>query len=249
MPPDYFSENGQLWGNPLFDWKEHKKQKFKWWTQRIKHNLKLYDCVRIDHFRGFESCWAVPAEESTAINGQWEKAPGSELFNAIKSQVKDISIIAEDLGVITPEVEALLTETGFPGMAVLQFAFGGDSSNPYLPHNLKKNLVVYSGTHDNDTSLSWYDSLPQSTQEHVRHYLGVSGDTIGWDLFRAAIKSVANYAIVPMQDLFSLGAEARFNNPGTESGNWDWRYNPESLEAFFDTSHEYIRSTLNCYGR
>ena len=249
VPPDYFSENGQLWGNPLFDWKEHKKQKFKWWTQRIKHNLKLYDCVRIDHFRGFESCWAVPAEESTAINGQWEKAPGSELFNAIKSQVKDISIIAEDLGVITPEVEALLTKTGFPGMAVLQFAFGGDSSNPYLPHNLKKNLVVYSGTHDNDTSLSWYDSLPQSTQEHVRHYLGVSGDTIGWDLFRAAIKSVANYAIVPMQDLFSLGAEARFNNPGTESGNWDWRYNPESLEAFFDTSHEYIRSTLNCYGR
>ena len=249
VPPDYFSEDGQLWGNPLFDWKAHKKEKFKWWTQRIKHNLELYDCVRIDHFRGFESCWAVPALETTAINGEWEKAPGSELFNTIKTQVEDISIIAEDLGVITPEVEVLLAETQYPGMAVLQFAFGDDADNPYLPHNLKRNQVVYSGTHDNDTSLAWYDSLPQKTQDHVRHYLGVSGKNIGWDLFRASIKSVANYAIVPMQDLFSLGTEARFNNPGTESGNWIWRYSPEDLEAFFHDSHAYVNDILKCYGR
>lgn len=249
VPPDYFSENGQLWGNPLFDWKVHKKQKFKWWIQRIKHNLDLYDCVRIDHFRGFESCWSVPAGEATAINGQWEKAPGSELFRTIENQVKDISIIAEDLGVITPQVETLLTETGFPGMAVLQFAFGGDANNPYLPHNLKRNQVVYSGTHDNNTSIAWYDSLPENTQEHVRKYLGVSGENIGWDLFRTCIQSVANYAIVPMQDLFSLGEEARFNNPGTESGNWDWRYTPEILDRFFQDSHSYVQDTLKYYGR
>ena len=134
-------------------------------------------------------------------------------------------------------------------MAVLQFAFGDDADNPYLPHNLKRNQVVYSGTHDNDTSLAWYDSLPQKTQDHVRHYLGVSGKNIGWDLFRASIKSVANYAIVPMQDLFSLGTEARFNNPGTESGNWIWRYSPEDLEAFFHDSHAYVNDILKCYGR
>lgn len=249
VPPDYFSEDGQLWGNPLFDWKAHQKQDFKWWIQRLKHNLNLYDCVRIDHFRGFESCWSVLSKETTAINGQWEKAPGSEIFNAIKKQLNRISIIAEDLGVITPEVEALLKETGFPGMAVLQFAFGGDASNPYLPHNLKSNQVVYSGTHDNDTSLAWFDSLDPKTQEHVRKYLSISGENIGWDLFRASIESVANYAIVPMQDLLSLGSEARFNNPGTESGNWDWRYSPEILEEFYQKSHTYIRDTLKLYGR
>lgn len=249
VPPDYFSEDGQLWGNPLFNWKVHKKQNFKWWSLRIKHNLELYDCVRIDHFRGFESCWSVPADETTAKNGQWEKAPGAELFNCIKNELKEISIIAEDLGVITPEVEALLADTGFPGMAVLHFAFGGDANNPYLPHNLKKNQVVYSGTHDNDTSIAWFASLSKETQEHVKQYLGVSGETISWDLFRASIRSVANYAIVPMQDLFSLGTEARFNNPGTESGNWSWRYSPQTLQTFFQQSHNYIRETLKCYGR
>jgi 4-alpha-glucanotransferase len=205
--------------------------------------------VRTDHFRGFESCWAVPVAETTAINGEWEKAPGKELFKTIKNQIGVMPIIAEDLGVITPEVEALLEETGFPGMAVLHFAFGGDASNPYLPHNLKRNQVVYSGTHDNDTSLGWFDSLHPSSQEHVKKYLGISGENIGWDLFRASIASVANYAIVPMQDLFSLRSQARFNNPGTQSGNWDWRYCSESLEAFYRESHEYIKDTLKCFGR
>ncbi|MDG1701969.1 MAG: 4-alpha-glucanotransferase [Opitutae bacterium] len=249
VPPDYFSEDGQLWGNPLFNWTAHKKEKFKWWTQRIKHNLDLYDCVRIDHFRGFESCWAVPVGETTAIHGQWEKAPGKGLFNAIKGQVERMPIIAEDLGVITPEVEALLKETGFPGMSVLHFAFGGDATNPYLPHNLKRNQVVYSGTHDNDTSLGWFKSLDSDSQEHLKKYLGISGENIGWDLFRASVESVANYAIVPMQDLFSLESEARFNNPGTQSGNWDWRYCSENLEEFYHESHGYIKDTLKCYGR
>ena len=253
VPPDYFSSDGQLWGNPLFAWKSHKKDKFRWWIKRIQHNLRLYDCVRIDHFRGFESCWAVPAEHSNAINGQWEPAPGKALFKQLKAQLPHLPIIAEDLGVITPAVESLLKETGFPGMAVLQFAFSSErepnADNPYLPHNLKRNQVVYSGTHDNNTSIAWFASLDSNTRKHVQDYLKVSGENIGWDLFRAAIASVADYALIPLQDLYSLGAEARFNNPGTAQGNWSWRYRPEQLAALLSESADYIRNQLALYRR
>ena len=253
VPPDYFSEEGQLWGNPLFAWNAHKKEQFRWWIQRIQHNLKLYDCVRIDHFRGFESCWAVPSEDSNAINGQWEPAPGKSFFQGLKTQFPQLSIIAEDLGVITLPVKALLEETGFPGMAVLQFAFSSEpkaqADNPYLPHNLKKNQVVYSGTHDNDTSIAWFASLDPNTKKHVQDYLKISGETISWDLFRAAIASVADYAIVPLQDLLSLGGDARFNNPGTAQGNWSWRYQSEQLAQLVSESADYIRKQLALYNR
>ena len=242
-----------MWGNPLFAWNAHKKEQFRWWIQRIQHNLKLYDCVRIDHFRGFESCWAVPSEDSNAINGQWEPAPGKSFFQGLKTQFPELSIIAEDLGVITSPVKALLEETGFPGMAVLQFAFSSEhkaqADNPYLPHNLKQNQVVYSGTHDNDTSIAWFASLDPNTKKHVQDYLKVSGETISWDLFRAAIASVADYAIVPLQDLLSLGGEARFNNPGTAQGNWSWRYQSEQLAQLVSESADYIRKQLALYNR
>jgi len=249
VPPDYFSKKGQLWGNPLFDWKFHEKENFHWWINRIKHNLELYDCSRIDHFRGFESFWAIDAQSETAINGVWESAPGSRFFNLLSKQCPNLPIIAEDLGVITPEVKALLSETKFPGMAVLQFAFGGSNSNPYLPHNLKTNQVVYSGTHDNDTSLGWFQSLDYQTKKHVQEYLGISGENIGWDLFRCAIASVSNYAIVPLQDLMSLGKDARFNNPGTIKGNWSWRFRKEDINELKLNSAKYIKRELELYGR
>ncbi len=249
VPPDYFSKEGQLWGNPLFNWKVHEKENFNWWLNRLEHNLKLYDCARIDHFRGFESYWAVDARAESAINGVWESAPGSKLFKLLSKKIENLSIIAEDLGVITPEVKELLYETKFPGMAVLQFAFGGSNSNPYLPHNLKVNQVVYSGTHDNDTSLGWFESLDDRTKANVQEYLGISGENIGWDLFRCAISSVSNYAIVPLQDLLSLGRIARFNKPGTTEGNWSWRFTQERLDKFKSASASYIKNLLMIYGR
>lgn len=249
VPPDYFSENGQLWGNPLYNWKTHRKDSFNWWVARIKHNLRLYDYVRIDHFRGFESCWAVPSQEATAINGTWEKAPGAELFKVLKAKLKDLPIIAEDLGIITEEVEELMNETGFPGMAVLHFAFGGSSNNPYLPHMHKKHQVVYTGTHDNNTSIAWFDSLDPQTKTHVQQYLQISGSHIGWDLIRSAFRSVADIAITPLQDLMSLGASARFNNPGTSTGNWDWRFTQSDLEVLKKDSQAYLLETLRLYGR
>ncbi|NCG09318.1 MAG: 4-alpha-glucanotransferase [Verrucomicrobia bacterium] len=249
VPPDYFAADGQLWGNPLYEWKAHQKTNFAWWLKRVEANLELYDTLRLDHFRGFESYWAVPAEAATAREGTWEPSPGLALFNAIAKAFPDAKIIAEDLGVITPEVEALMTSTGLPGMAVLQFAFGGEADNAYLPHNLKHNTVLYSGTHDNDTSIGWYAETDSKTRDHVRCYYGISGENIGWDLIRSALPSSANLAVVPLQDLLSLGSEARLNTPGKAEGNWQWRVQPEQLLQFQKESSAYIKELNALYGR
>ena len=249
VPPDYFSEDGQLWGNPLYDWKAHQKTKFAWWIERIKANIEFYDIVRLDHFRGFESYWSVPAGEKTARKGKWMPSPGAELFQAIQKHCPDAKLVAENLGVITDKVKALIDMTGLPGMSVLHFAFSDDSANPYLLHNSKRNTVVYSGTHDNDTTLGWYQQLDETTQDHIRRYLSVSGNYISWDLIRAAIQSTANMAIFPLQDLMSLGSEARFNTPGTATGNWKWRYLTEHLDTLQSESAFYLRELLRLYGR
>lgn len=249
VPPDYFSEDGQLWGNPLYDWEKHVASDFAWWVERIKSTLSFYDIIRIDHFRGFESYWSVPAGESTARNGKWIKSPGLELFHAIKDACPDARIVAEDLGVITPKVNALRKKTGLPGMAVLQFAFGGDDDNAYLPHNVKPNTVIYTGTHDNNTSIGWYASETEKVRDHVRRYLGVSGDDIAFDLIRAAIRSAANLAVVPVQDLMQLDESARLNTPGSAVGNWQWRYLPEQFDRLWAEQVEYLRELLSHYGR
>ena len=249
VPPDYFAVDGQLWGNPLYDWALHEQTGFAWWIQRIKSNLEFYDIVRLDHFRGFESYWSVPAIETTARNGTWIPCPGLELFKALRRALPKAKLVAEDLGEITEEVDKLRAITGLPGMAVLQFAFGSEADNAYLPHNLKPNCVAYSGTHDNDTSIGWYRALVGATQDHVRRYLGITGDTIAWDLIRAAIESSARLAIFPLQDLMSLGSEARLNIPGAPFGNWQWRYQIHQLDQLQSDSSAYLREYLSLYGR
>jgi len=225
VPPDYFSPTGQLWDNPLYYWPQHRKSSYSWWQARIAQALKLFDLVRIDHFRGFESCWQVAAGSETAAEGKWLKGPGVELFSSVENGLGKLPVIAEDLGVITPEVEELRESLGFPGMKVLQFAFGGGQwgDSIYLPHNYSPNCVVYTGTHDNDTTCSWYHTAPEKTRDHVRRYLGANGSDIAWDLIRLAYSSVAWLAMTTPQDLLKLGSEARLNLPGTPSGNWEWR--------------------------
>lgn len=249
VPPDYFSKDGQLWGNPLYDWNVHKKTNFAWWIERIKANMEFYDIVRLDHFRGFESYWSIPAGEKTARNGKWMPSPGAELFQAIQKACPDAKLVAENLGIITDKVKALMQMTGLPGMAVLHFAFGEGASNPYLLHNSRRNTVIYSGTHDNDTTLGWYQNLDENTQDHLRRYLSVSGNYISWDLVRAAIQSTANMMIVPLQDLMNLGSEARLNKPSTATGNWQWRYLPEQIDTLQNESAGYLRELLRMYGR
>lgn len=249
VPPDYFSATGQLWGNPLYEWSEHEKTNFAWWIQRIRSNLEFYDIVRLDHFRGFEAYWSVPADEPNAIKGKWKPCPGLKLFKALQKALPDAKLVAEDLGVITEEVEALRAATGLPGMAVLQFAFGGEADNAYLPHNYDRNSVAYSGTHDNDTTCGWYSQLDEATQDHIRRYLGVSGEAISWDLVRAAIQSSAHLAVFPLQDLMSLGSEARLNTPGSPVGNWQWRYGGQQLDQLENDSAPYLRELLSLYGR
>ena len=230
VPPDYFSENGQRWGNPHFNWAYQKKNGFQWWIDRIKTQIELFDLIRIDHFRGLEAAWEIPSEEKTAINGQWVKAPGKALLKKIKDEFGSLPLIAEDLGIITPEVEALRDEFNLPGMKILQFAFGGGTDNPYLPHNYPNNCVVYTGTHDNDTTLGWYHhSLSHEERHYVHEYLGRSNLTMPCALLQGALASVANLAIVPMQDVLELGTEHRMNTPGTVEGNWQWRFNWDQL--------------------
>ena len=233
VPPDYFSETGQLWGNPIYRWDHMQANGFKWWIQRISHSFSLVDILRIDHFRGFEAYWQIPANESTAVNGKWIPGPGIDLFVALKKACGFLPIIAENLGIITPAVVELLQQTGFPGMRVLQFAFGFKEEegieNDYLPHNYVPNTVVYTGTHDNDTTLSWFNTAPKEVQKEVLDYLDSSGEDIVGDLIRLAWSSVAKISIIPLQDLLRLGSEGRMNYPGTPSDNWEWRFTWEQL--------------------
>ena len=224
VPPDYFSATGQLWGNPLYNWEKLKETNYSWWVERVRANLSTCDIIRIDHFRGFEAYWAVPYGDDTAINGQWEPGPGIDLFNAIKSQLGELPIIAEDLGLMTQGVIDLREATGFPGMKILGFAFDSGEENDYLPHTYTRNCVVYTGTHDNDTLVGWFQKAKEEDRQFARDYLNSrSDDEIHWDAIRGAWSSVACMAISPVQDFLGLGSEARINTPGVASGNWQWR--------------------------
>ncbi|MFA6051711.1 MAG: 4-alpha-glucanotransferase [Methylobacter sp.] len=229
VPPDYFSETGQRWGNPHYNWQYLEKTGFHWWVERMQTQLELFDIIRIDHFRGLEAAWEIPASEDTAINGQWVTAPGKALLNAIKAEHGAISLVAEDLGVITHEVEELRDEFNLPGMKILQFAFGSGPDNPYLPNNYKKNCVVYTGTHDNDTTLGWSEKLSEGEKKYVYDYLGNPSQALHCALIHAALASVANLAVIPMQDILELGSEHRMNIPGTTEGNWIWRFQWDQL--------------------
>jgi len=229
VPPDYFSETGQLWGNPLYRWDVMAPGGFAWWIERLRTTLRLVDIVRLDHFRGFEGYWEIPAQEKTAIRGRWVKGPGETFFKAVQQALGGAPIIAEDLGVITPEVEALRDGFGFPGMRVLQFAFSTDAGNEYLPHNYIRNCVVYTGTHDNDTTVGWFRNRSEDERAWCLKYLGTDGSEIHWDLIRLAMMSVADTVIFPLQDVLGLGTEARMNYPGRMGGNWTWRFTADRL--------------------
>ncbi len=229
VPPDYFSETGQRWGNPHYDWGFLKKTGFKWWIDRIKTQNELFDILRIDHFRGLESAWEIPFNEDTAVNGKWVSAPGKALLKAVLEECTSISLIAEDLGIITKEVDALRNDFNLPGMKILQFAFDGNSDNLYLPHNHERNSVVYTGTHDNDTTLGWFNSLSDYEKHRVYEYLGFSSVAMPSVLVGVALGSVANLVILPMQDILELGSEGRMNIPGTCEGNWSWRFDWSQL--------------------
>jgi 4-alpha-glucanotransferase len=224
VPPDFFSATGQLWGNPLYDWDVLKQQGYQWWIDRLTHLFTMFDSVRIDHFRGFEAAWHVPASEHTAERGTWVKGPGLDFFSALTAALGKVPIIAEDLGVITPEVEELRDSCGYPGMKILQFAFDSGPDNPYLPHNHVRSCVVYTGTHDNNTTRGWYDGLSPTQRHEVLEYLGCSGEEIVSGMLRTALMSVADTVILPFQDLLGLPSEARMNIPGTATGNWGWRF-------------------------
>jgi 4-alpha-glucanotransferase len=238
VPPDYFSATGQRWGNPLYKWELLKERGFDWWVARIRRSLSLYDSIRLDHFRGFEAYWSIPADEETAINGQWVKAPGLELFQRLKDVFGDLPFIAEDLGLITPEVDELREHFGMPGMRILQFGFSDRGSHMYLPHRFIPNTVTYTGTHDNNTTLGWWrDDASDVERRNVQTYLQTiehEGDIV-WSMIRAAARSVANLCIFPLQDILHLGSEARMNTPAAGAGNWTWRYHPEALHPDFAT--------------
>jgi 4-alpha-glucanotransferase len=225
VPPDYFSKTGQRWGNPLYRWDALAKTGYRWWLDRIKAVLEYVDIARIDHFRGFAGYWEIPASEPTAVNGNWKPGPGTAFFETVRRTFGgQLPIIAEDLGLITPDVLALRDQFELPGMKVLQFAFGSGHENAFLPHNFTQNFVVYTGTHDNDTTRGWYQSTDDAARHHVRRYLGTDGSNIAWDLMRIASESVADLAVFPFQDVLNLGSEGRMNRPGEAAGNWDWRF-------------------------
>ncbi len=229
VPPDYFSATGQRWGNPHYDWTYLKNTGFAWWLERMQTQLEQFDILRIDHFRGLEAAWEIPAHEPTAQIGEWVKAPGNALLSAIQAEFGQISLVAEDLGIITDEVIELRDEFNLPGMKILQFAFGGDRDNPYLPDNYDKNCVVYTGTHDNDTTLGWTNQLTDQERNYIYDYLGSPATPLHCALIQAALASVANLAVIPMQDILELGSEHRMNTPGTTEGNWQWRFQWEQL--------------------
>lgn len=257
VPPDYFSKTGQLWGNPLYDWERMRASGFRWWIERARAALQMTDIIRIDHFRGFSACWEIPFGEKTAEHGKWVDVPGRELFVALRKEFGELPIIAEDLGVITPDVEALRDELGLPGMRVLQFAFGGNASDEHLPHNHIRNVAVYTGTHDSDTVVGWFNSKAgvgstrdmaqiNKEREYCLKYLNSDGQEIHWDFIRVALSSVAEVAIVPLQDLLGLDSSARMNLPASEQGNWGWRFKPEALTLALS---EKLRKMTEIYGR
>ena len=231
-PPDAFSDDGQLWGNPLFRWDVMKKDGYTWWTRRIKAMSELYDIIRIDHFRGFDSFYAIPAKDDTAKNGQWKQGPGMDLFCELEKKLGKLPIIVEDLGFLTPSVHKLLKDSGFPGMKVIQFAFDSKEESDYLPHTYTNHCVVYTGTHDNDTVMGWMKTAPKASVKYAKEYLNLTKEEgYNWGMMRAAWSSVADMAIVPMQDILGLGSEARINTPSTLGNNWKWRAPPEQIDA------------------
>jgi 4-alpha-glucanotransferase len=257
VPPDYFSATGQLWGNPLYNWDRMRGEGFKWWIERVRATLATFDIARIDHFRGFAACWEIPGGDTTAERGRWVEAPGRELFTAIREALGQLPIIAEDLGVITPDVESLRDDFALPGMRILQFGFSSDSKNIDLPHNYHRNVVVYTGTHDNDTAVGWFTSVAgagstrdagqiEREREFCLKYLATGGEEINWDFIRAVLGSVANTAIVPLQDVLGLGTEARMNLPNSTEGNWSWRVKPGALTSEIA---QRLRELTELYGR
>jgi 4-alpha-glucanotransferase len=258
VPPDYFSATGQLWGNPLYRWDVSANSGHRWWIDRVRASLKLFDLVRLDHFRGFEAYWEVPADALTAAGGKWVEGPGAEFFRTLQTQLKELPFVAENLGVVTAQVEALRKQFGFPGMSLLQFAFGNDPQGPsFRPHNYSRELVAYTGGHDNDTTVGWWTSsgIGESTRtaedirqerDFTRAYLGFQDEPVNWVFIRTVLASVANVSIIPLQDLLGLGSDARMNLPGTVSGNWKWRCKPKALTKEIS---EQLRKLVLMYDR
>ena len=241
VPPDYFSETGQLWGNPLYKWSAHAKTGYQWWCRKVESVLMFVDIVRIDHFRGFEAYWAVPYGAKTATYGKWVRGPGDGLFVAMKEKLGQLPIIAEDLGIITDEVDALRTGQGLPGMKVLQFAFNPEDASAYLPHMfVDSRTIMYTGTHDNDTTRGWYESATEVEKDYVRRYMNISGDNIAWDMIRLGFSSSAVFAIVPIQDVMGLGSEGRMNTPGQAMGCWQFRYTADMLRDEYANGLKYL---------
>ena len=248
-PPDAFSATGQLWGNPLYNWDYHKKTGYKWWILRMSHCMKLYDKVRIDHFRGFDEYWAVPYKDETAENGKWEKEPGIELFKVLEQNISNLDVIAEDLGFLTDTVRELLADSGYPGMKVLQFAFDESGESVYLPFRYESNCIVYTGTHDNETTKGWLEGLSKSNLDYVKRYIACENkdaDACVWGLIRAAQSSVAELCVIPLQDYLCLGNEARMNTPSTLGDNWKWRLRRGQLT---DEVIGQIKAMTKLYGR
>ncbi|MGC2461979.1 MAG: 4-alpha-glucanotransferase [Steroidobacteraceae bacterium] len=248
VPPDYFSADGQLWGNPLYDWGQAERDGFSFWRTRLAHQLQRFDLVRIDHFRGLAGYWAIPAGAKTAREGRWCPAPGQALFQALRADFPDLPLVAEDLGVITPDVEQLRVAFHLPGMRVLQFGFDGSPDNPHLPHNYLRDVVAYTGTHDNDTTVGWYRSLERADAQRVEFYLRTEPAALAETMARAVLASVAQLAVIPVQDLLQLGSQARFNTPGRATGNWSWRLPVGSLTAalavhFASLNHVFGRTS------
>ena len=246
VPPDYFSPTGQRWGNPLYRWRVHKADGYSWWLKRTRATLEIVDIVRLDHFRGFAAYWEVPGRAKTAEKGRWVRGPGKHFFQVLQDSLGSLPVIAEDLGVITPDVEEFRERFNLPGMKIMQFSFAGGPDDPFLPHNYPSKCVVYTGTHDNDTARGWYERVPEEERDFYRRYLDRSGDNVAWDLIRACWSSVAVLALAPIQDFLNLGNEARMNYPGNPSGNWAWRMPAEALD---DELGQRIKELNYLYGR
>ncbi len=246
VPPDYFSETGQRWGNPLYRWDAHRADGFAWWIARMRRAFEHVDVVRIDHFRGFLGCWEIPADQPTAVNGQWVPSPGAALFEAVTAALGPQAVIAEDLGVITPDVIALRRALGYPGMRILQFAWDAGADNPFLPHLYEPGTVVYTGTHDNDTTVGWWAAATDHERSHVRRYLATDGHEIAWTFVRAAWASVADSALAPMQDILELPTACRMNYPGRETGWWTWRFEWQQVQPWHA---ERLAELTRTYGR